>query len=57
MKDCDLALELCRDSPKALYRKTVCLKESGKRSEAYDCNAACLLTSQQVNINNMTETN
>lgn len=55
MKDCDLALEVCKDSPKALYRKAMCLKESGKLSEAYDCTAAFMLTSPQVNIDNMTE--
>uniref|UniRef100_A0A9J8CPG0 Zinc finger CCCH-type containing 7Ba n=1 Tax=Cyprinus carpio carpio TaxID=630221 RepID=A0A9J8CPG0_CYPCA len=49
VKDCDLALEVCKDSTKALYRKAVCLKESGKLREAYDCSAACLLASPQVN--------
>uniref|UniRef100_A0A671R2V4 Zinc finger CCCH-type containing 7Ba n=1 Tax=Sinocyclocheilus anshuiensis TaxID=1608454 RepID=A0A671R2V4_9TELE len=49
VKDCDLALEVCKDSAKALYRKAVCLKESGKLREAYDCSAACLLASPQVN--------
>lgn len=54
VKDCDLALEVCRDSPKALYRKAVCLKESGKRmTEAYDCNAACLLTSPQISADSL----
>ncbi|XP_056608333.1 zinc finger CCCH-type containing 7Ba isoform X1 [Triplophysa dalaica] len=47
VKDCDLALEVCKDSPKALYRKAMCLKESGKLSEAYDCTAAFMLTSPQ----------
>uniref|UniRef100_A0A9J8B6A0 Zinc finger CCCH-type containing 7Ba n=1 Tax=Cyprinus carpio carpio TaxID=630221 RepID=A0A9J8B6A0_CYPCA len=47
VKDCDLALEVCKDSTKALYRKAVCLKESGKLREAYDCSAACLLASPQ----------
>ncbi|XP_016114729.1 zinc finger CCCH domain-containing protein 7A-like [Sinocyclocheilus grahami] len=47
VKDCDLALEVCKDSAKALYRKAVCLKESGKLREAYDCSAACLLASPQ----------
>lgn len=47
VKDCNFALELCKDSPKALYRKAVCLKASGKLNEAYDCSTACLLTSAQ----------
>uniref|UniRef100_A0A672RLI7 Zinc finger CCCH domain-containing protein 7B-like n=1 Tax=Sinocyclocheilus grahami TaxID=75366 RepID=A0A672RLI7_SINGR len=49
VKDCDRALEVCKDSAKALYRKAVCLKESGKLREAYDCSTACLLASPQVN--------
>ncbi len=48
VKDCDRALELCKDSAKALYRKAVCLKESGNLREAYDCSTACLLVSPQV---------
>lgn len=47
VKDCERALEVCKDSAKALYRKAVCLKESGKLREAYDCSAACLLASPQ----------
>ncbi|KAI2666900.1 Zinc finger CCCH domain-containing protein 7B [Labeo rohita] len=47
VKDCDLALAVCKDSAKALYRKAVCLKESGKLREAYDCSTACLLASPQ----------
>ncbi|KAL0198916.1 hypothetical protein M9458_007456, partial [Cirrhinus mrigala] len=47
VKDCDRALDVCKDSAKALYRKAVCLKESGKLREAYDCSTACLLASPQ----------
>ncbi|XP_073692616.1 zinc finger CCCH-type containing 7Ba [Garra rufa] len=47
VKDCDHALDVCKDSTKALYRKAVCLKESGKLKEAYDCSTACLLASPQ----------
>lgn len=47
VKDCDCALEVCKDSTKALYRKAMCLKESGKLREAYDCSTACLLASPQ----------
>ncbi|XP_067282823.1 zinc finger CCCH-type containing 7Ba [Pseudorasbora parva] len=47
VKDCERALEVCRDSAKALYRKAVCLKASGHLREAYDCSAACLLASPQ----------
>uniref|UniRef100_A0A8C1NDQ0 Zinc finger CCCH-type containing 7Ba n=1 Tax=Cyprinus carpio TaxID=7962 RepID=A0A8C1NDQ0_CYPCA len=49
VEDCDRALGVCKDSAKALYRKAVCLKESGKLREAYDCSTACLLASPQVN--------
>uniref|UniRef100_A0A8C1NFD5 Zinc finger CCCH-type containing 7Ba n=1 Tax=Cyprinus carpio TaxID=7962 RepID=A0A8C1NFD5_CYPCA len=45
VEDCDRALGVCKDSAKALYRKAVCLKESGKLREAYDCSTACLLAS------------
>ncbi|XP_039543477.1 zinc finger CCCH-type containing 7Ba isoform X2 [Pimephales promelas] len=47
VRDCDRALEVCKDRAKALYRKAVCLKESGRLREAYDCSAACLLASPQ----------
>ncbi|XP_042575393.1 zinc finger CCCH domain-containing protein 7B-like [Cyprinus carpio] len=47
VEDCDRALGVCKDSAKALYRKAVCLKESGKLREAYDCSTACLLASPQ----------
>ncbi|KAK2916965.1 hypothetical protein Q8A67_001339 [Cirrhinus molitorella] len=47
VKDCDHALDVCKDSTKALYRKAVCLKESGKLREAYECSTACLLASPQ----------
>uniref|UniRef100_A0A8C1NCE3 Zinc finger CCCH-type containing 7Ba n=1 Tax=Cyprinus carpio TaxID=7962 RepID=A0A8C1NCE3_CYPCA len=48
VEDCDRALGVCKDSAKALYRKAVCLKESGKLREAYDCSTACLLASPQT---------
>uniref|UniRef100_A0A673J5K9 Zinc finger CCCH domain-containing protein 7B-like n=1 Tax=Sinocyclocheilus rhinocerous TaxID=307959 RepID=A0A673J5K9_9TELE len=54
VKDCDRALEVCKDSAKALYRKAVCLKESGKLREAYDCSTACLLASPQT-ISNLSK--
>ncbi|XP_072531265.1 zinc finger CCCH-type containing 7Ba [Salminus brasiliensis] len=47
VKDCDAALSVCKDSGRALYRKTVCLKELGKLKEAYECSTVCLLTSPQ----------
>uniref|UniRef100_A0A8C2C172 Zinc finger CCCH-type containing 7Ba n=1 Tax=Cyprinus carpio TaxID=7962 RepID=A0A8C2C172_CYPCA len=47
VEDCNRALGVCKDSAKALYRKAVCLKESGKLREAYDCSTACLLASPQ----------
>ncbi|XP_051994510.1 zinc finger CCCH-type containing 7Ba isoform X1 [Xyrauchen texanus] len=47
VKDCERALQVCKDSPKALYRKAMCLKEAGKLREAYDCTTACLLASPQ----------
>ncbi|KAK9978619.1 hypothetical protein ABG768_020363 [Culter alburnus] len=50
VKDCDRALEVCKDSTKALYRKAVCLRESGKLREAYECSTACLLASPQDQI-------
>uniref|UniRef100_A0A8C2C1N5 Zinc finger CCCH-type containing 7Ba n=1 Tax=Cyprinus carpio TaxID=7962 RepID=A0A8C2C1N5_CYPCA len=48
VEDCNRALGVCKDSAKALYRKAVCLKESGKLREAYDCSTACLLASPQI---------
>uniref|UniRef100_A0A8C1TXB6 Zinc finger CCCH-type containing 7Ba n=1 Tax=Cyprinus carpio TaxID=7962 RepID=A0A8C1TXB6_CYPCA len=48
VEDCDRALGVCKDSAKALYRKAMCLKESGKLREAYDCSTACLLASPQI---------
>ncbi|XP_041812096.1 zinc finger CCCH domain-containing protein 7B-like [Chelmon rostratus] len=50
--DCDRALEVCKESRRALYRKALCLKELGKYREAYDCTTDCLLISRldkQVN--------
>ncbi|XP_009297350.2 zinc finger CCCH-type containing 7Ba [Danio rerio] len=47
VKDCDRVLVICKDSAKALYRKAVCLKESGKLREALDCSTACLQASPQ----------
>ncbi|XP_062872326.1 zinc finger CCCH-type containing 7Ba [Trichomycterus rosablanca] len=47
VRDCDSALGVSKDSARALYRKALCLKELGRLKEAYDCSAACLLTSPQ----------
>uniref|UniRef100_A0A672Z8B6 Zinc finger CCCH domain-containing protein 7B-like n=1 Tax=Sphaeramia orbicularis TaxID=375764 RepID=A0A672Z8B6_9TELE len=41
--DCDEALEVCKESYRALYRKALCLKELGKHKEAYNCTTECLL--------------
>uniref|UniRef100_A0A3B4Y6I1 Zinc finger CCCH-type containing 7B n=1 Tax=Seriola lalandi dorsalis TaxID=1841481 RepID=A0A3B4Y6I1_SERLL len=41
--DCDRALEGCKESRRALYRKALCLKELGKYKEAYNCTTDCLL--------------
>lgn len=41
--DCDKALEVCKESYRALYRKALCLKELGKQKEAYNCTTECLL--------------
>ncbi|KAF3700478.1 Zinc finger CCCH domain-containing protein 7B Rotavirus 'X'-associated non-structural protein [Channa argus] len=52
VKDCDRALEMCKESRRALYRKGLCLKELGKYKEAYNCTTDCLLISRldkQVN--------
>ncbi|KAK2833770.1 hypothetical protein Q5P01_017659 [Channa striata] len=52
VKDCDRALEVCKESCRALYRKALCLKELGKYKEAYNCTTDCLLISRldkQVN--------
>ncbi|XP_040917569.1 zinc finger CCCH domain-containing protein 7B-like [Toxotes jaculatrix] len=43
VKDCDRALELCKESRKALYRKALCLKALEKYKEAYNCTTDCLL--------------
>ncbi|XP_056258062.1 zinc finger CCCH-type containing 7Ba isoform X1 [Seriola aureovittata] len=43
VKDCDRALEGCKESRRALYRKALCLKELGKYKEAYNCTTDCLL--------------
>ncbi|XP_026021389.1 zinc finger CCCH domain-containing protein 7B-like [Astatotilapia calliptera] len=50
--DCNSALEVCKDSRRALYKKALCLKGLGKYKEAYDCSASYLLINpqdQQVN--------
>ncbi|KAF7646029.1 hypothetical protein LDENG_00194770 [Lucifuga dentata] len=52
LQDCDRALEVCKGSHAALYRKALCLKELGRHKEAYNCTAECLLITQldaQVN--------
>ncbi|XP_071330413.1 zinc finger CCCH domain-containing protein 7B-like [Trachinotus anak] len=43
VKDCDRALQVCKESRRALYRKALCLKELGKYKEAYNCTTDCLL--------------
>ncbi|XP_039976336.1 zinc finger CCCH-type containing 7Ba isoform X2 [Xiphias gladius] len=43
VKDCDRALELCKDNRRALYRKALCLKGLGRYKEAYNCTTDCLL--------------
>ncbi|XP_028268377.1 zinc finger CCCH domain-containing protein 7B-like [Parambassis ranga] len=51
VQDCDSALEVCKDSRRALYRKALCLKGQGKHREAYNCTTNCLLitpTDEQV---------
>ncbi|KAM4531498.1 zinc finger CCCH domain-containing protein 7B-like isoform 2-T2 [Odontesthes bonariensis] len=47
VEDCNCALEVCRDSRRALYRKALCLKELGKYKDAYSCTTSCLLSSPQ----------
>ncbi|KAM6913417.1 zinc finger CCCH domain-containing protein 7B-like [Lycodopsis pacificus] len=52
MKDCDIALKVCKESRRALYRKALCLKALGKYKEAYNCTTDCLLLTrldQRVN--------
>ncbi|GAA6215588.1 zinc finger CCCH domain-containing protein 7B-like [Lates japonicus] len=46
VKDCDRALELCKENHRALYRKALCLQELGKYKEAYNCTTDCLLISR-----------
>lgn len=48
VKDCDKALEVCKDSSRALYRKALCLKGLGKYKEAYTCITDCLLITRLV---------
>ncbi|XP_026179943.1 zinc finger CCCH domain-containing protein 7B-like isoform X2 [Mastacembelus armatus] len=49
IKDCDCALEVCKENSKALYRKALCLKELGKHKEAYNCTTDCLLITRLDN--------
>lgn len=55
VKDCDQALNVCKESRRALYRKALCLKELGKHREAYSCTTDCLLiyrlVKDAVNVN------
>lgn len=46
--DCDRALQVCKESRGALYRKALCLKELGKYKEAYNCTTDCLLITPLV---------
>lgn len=48
VKDCDDALEVCKESHTALYRKALCLKALGKYKEAYNCITDCLLITRVV---------
>ncbi|XP_047428625.1 zinc finger CCCH domain-containing protein 7B-like [Mugil cephalus] len=47
VQDCDKALEVCKDSRRALYRKALCLKELGEYKEAYNCTTKYLLSTPQ----------
>ncbi|XP_075999015.1 zinc finger CCCH domain-containing protein 7B-like isoform X2 [Genypterus blacodes] len=47
LQDCIRALEVCKESYPALYRKALCLKELGLYKEAYKCTTECLLLPQQ----------
>uniref|UniRef100_A0AAQ6A458 C3H1-type domain-containing protein n=1 Tax=Amphiprion ocellaris TaxID=80972 RepID=A0AAQ6A458_AMPOC len=47
VQDCDSALEVCKKSRRALYRKALCLKELGQYKEAYNCTTKCLLIAPQ----------
>uniref|UniRef100_A0A8C8DJL8 Zinc finger CCCH-type containing 7B n=1 Tax=Oryzias sinensis TaxID=183150 RepID=A0A8C8DJL8_9TELE len=49
--DCNMALEVCKQSRRALYRKALCLKELGRYREAYDCTSECLLSCPEVEKN------
>ncbi|KAF6720108.1 Zinc finger CCCH domain-containing protein 7B [Oryzias melastigma] len=44
IEDCNSALEVCKESRRALYRKALCLKELRRYREAYDCTSECLLS-------------
>ena len=48
VKDCDSALNVCKESRRALYRKALCLKELGEYKEAYSCTTNCLLITRLV---------
>ncbi|XP_041863521.1 zinc finger CCCH-type containing 7Ba isoform X2 [Melanotaenia boesemani] len=48
VEDCNSALEVCKESRRALYRKALCLKELEKYKEAYDCMTSCLLSAPQL---------
>uniref|UniRef100_A0A667X461 Zinc finger CCCH-type containing 7B n=1 Tax=Myripristis murdjan TaxID=586833 RepID=A0A667X461_9TELE len=48
VQDCDRALEVCKESRSALYRKALCLKELGQYKEAYNCTTDCLLITRLV---------
>uniref|UniRef100_H3D5Y1 Zinc finger CCCH-type containing 7B n=1 Tax=Tetraodon nigroviridis TaxID=99883 RepID=H3D5Y1_TETNG len=44
VQDCDSALCVSEGSRRALYRKALCLRETGRFREAYECGTRCLLT-------------
>lgn len=48
MQDCDSALCVLDSSRRALFRKALCLGETGRLREAYECVTKCLLTAPQV---------
>ncbi|XP_061764953.1 zinc finger CCCH domain-containing protein 7B isoform X1 [Nerophis ophidion] len=44
LQDCESALIVSEGSRRALYRKTLCLRDLGRLREAYECGTKCLLT-------------
>lgn len=48
VQDCDSALCVSDGSRRALFRKALCLGETGRLRDAYECVTKCLLTAPQV---------